>query len=86
MSENENETCTGCGLPMLHVPWCEDCDGAGGFWRGGDIWFPCRFCAGTGETDRCTNSDCPSIVWYPLSDSDAAILRMVKAKIGEDGR
>jgi len=85
MSEQERKICTGCGLPMLHV-LCEDCDGAGGFWRGMDVWFPCRHCAGTGETDHCTNTDCPSIVWYPLSGSDAAILRMVKAKIGEDGR
>jgi len=85
MKTTERKTCDGCGQPMLHV-LCEDCDGAGGFWRGGDIWFPCRYCDGTGETDRCTNTHCTSIVWYPLSGSDAASLGVARAKIGEDGR
>lgn len=78
------KTCEHCQQPMLHVPWCDDCDGAGGFWRGGDVWFPCRYCQGTGETDRCTNTECSGIVWYPLSRDDSQMLRMVERVMREE--
>jgi len=87
-AQMERRSCEYCGQSMLHHQ-CDECAGVGYYWARDEVGhtpIECSTCHGSGEEYHCTNTRCPGIVWYPLSSSDAAILRMVKTKIGEDGR
>jgi len=80
------KNCKHCGQPMLRHK-CDRCFGVGYSWARdevGDTPVECPTCNGSGEEYHCTNIACPGKTWYPLSRSDAAILRMVMRNVSED--
>lgn len=77
------KTCQHCQQPMLSHK-CDQCFGTGYLWARdevGHVPVDCPTCGGCGEEHHCTNTDCPGIVWYPLSRAESATLRLVQTRV-----
>lgn len=80
------KTCQHCQQPLLDVA-CDGCCGAGYLWARdevGDTPIDCWECHGEGRVYPCTNTECPGLVWYPLSRDDNQVLRMVERVMREE--